>query len=163
MKLNRLLFNNKGYVLEGDIDFSNEEFDGYHLRKINSCHVYITGQEFEDLLMLDVKIESNVTGVCAYTLEDVPLDLKIHENIEISDTVEDDDVIFYEKNAVFDIDPYILSLIVANVPNKIIKKGAKLPSSGKGYRVLSEEEYNKEQENKVDPRWAALDNLDLDK
>ena len=112
--------------------------------------------------MLEVNIDAKVIGVCAYSLEDVPLDIKVHDNIEISDVVEDDDVIFYEKNSVFDIDPYILSLIVTNVPQKIVKKGAKLPSGGKGYRVLSEEEYQKEESKKVDPRWAALDNLDLD-
>ena len=162
MKLNRLLFNNKDYVLEDDIDFSNEKFDGFHLKSIDSCHVKITGQVFEDLLMLEVNIDAKVIGVCAYSLEDVPLDIKVHDNIEISDVVEDDDVIFYEKNSVFDIDPYILSLIVTNVPQKIVKKGAKLPSGGKGYRVLSEEEYQKEESKKVDPRWAALDNLDLD-
>ena len=161
MKLNKLLFNNKDYVLEGDIDFSSEEFDGYHIRKINTAHFKMTGQNYEDLLILDVNIEAEVIGVCAYSLEDVPLNLKIHDSIEFSDTVEDDETIFFEPNVVFDIDPYILSIIVANVPNKIVKKGAKLPSDGEGYRVLSEEEYAKEQENKVDSRWAALDNIEI--
>ena len=43
-----------------------------------------------------------------------------------------------------------------------MKKGAKLPTNGNGYRVLSEDEYNKEQEEKVDPRWAALDDINLE-
>ena len=75
MKLNRLLFANKDYFLEGDIDFSSEKFDGFHLKSIDSCHIKITGKVFEDLLMLDVNIASDVTGVCAYSLEDVPLPL----------------------------------------------------------------------------------------
>ena len=60
-----------------------------------------------------------------------------------------------------EVDEYILDLIIAEVPMKIVKKGAKLPSSGEGYRVLSEDEYNKEQEQKTDSRWAALDDIEL--
>ena len=163
MKINRLFFNNKDYVLEGDIDFSDVKFDGFHLKSIDSCHVKITGSVFEDLLMLNVHINTDITGVCSYTLEDVPLSLKIDDNIEISNEVEDDEIIFYEKNNIFDIDPYILSIIVSEVPDKIVKKGAKLPENGQGYRVMSEEEYNKENEKKRDSRWDVLDSLNLDK
>lgn len=162
MKLNRLFFNNKDYVLEGDIDFSELKFDDFHLCYIDKCHVKITGQIFEDLLMLQVHIDTDIVGVCAYTLEDVPLSLHIDDNIEISNEVEDDEIIFFEKNNIFDIDPYILSIIISEIPDKIVKKDAKLPKNGDGYRVLSEEEYNKENSSKKDPRWAALDDLDLD-
>ena len=162
MKLNRLFFQNKDYVLEGDIDFSNHEFDPYHIRKIGPTHVKVTGSIFEDLLMLNFHIISDVIGVCAYSLEDVPIHLDFKESLEISNEVEDDDTIFYEKNPIFDIDPYVLSLIVSEVPAKIIKKGAELPDNGSGYRVLSEEEYEKEQASKKDSRWNVLDDIDLD-
>ena len=162
MKLNRLFFQNKDYILEGDIDFSSYEFDPYHIRKIGLTHVKITGSIFEDLLMLNFHIVSDVVGVCAYTLEDVPIHLDFKESLEISNEVEDDDTIFFEKNPIFDIDPYVLSLVVSEVPSKIVKKGAELPDDGSGYRVLSEEEYEKEQANKKDSRWAALDDIDLD-
>lgn len=162
MKLNRLLFQNKDYFLEGDIDFSNLEFDPYHIKKIGLTHVKITGSVFEDLLMLNFHIVSDVIGVCAYTLEDVPLHLDFKDSLEISNEIEDDEKIFFEKNMIFDIDPYVLSLLVSEIPAKIVKKGAKLPEDGSGYRVLSEEEYEKEQENKTDARWAALDDIELD-
>lgn len=162
MKLNRLLFQNKDYVLEGDIDFSNLEFDPYHIKKIGLTHVKITGSVYEDLLMLNFHIISDVIGVCAYTLEDVPLHFDFKDSLEISNEIEDDEKIFFEKNMIFDIDPYVLSLLVSEIPAKIVKKGAKLPEDGKGYRVLSEEEYEKEQSNKTDSRWDALDNIDLD-
>jgi len=162
MKLNRLLFQNKDYFLEGDIDFSNLEFDPYHIKKIGLTHVKITGSVFEDLLMLNFHIVSDVIGVCAYTLEDVPLHFDFKDSLEISNEIEDDEKIFFEKNMIFDIDPYVLSLLVSEIPAKIVKKGAKLPEDGTGYRVLSEEEYEKEQENKTDSRWAALDDIELD-
>ena len=162
MKLNRLLFQTKDYFLEGDIDFSNLEFDPYHIKKIGLTHVKITGSVFEDLLMLNFHIVSDVIGVCAYTLEDVPLHFDFKDSLEISNEIEDDEKIFFEKNMIFDIDPYVLSLLVSEIPAKIVKKGAKLPEDGTGYRVLSEEEYEKEQENKTDSRWAALDDIELD-
>ena len=162
MKINRLLFQNKDYVLEGDIDFSDQEFDPFHIRRIDNCHVKITGSIYEDLLLLNMKITSLVIGVCSYTLEDVEIPLHVVDTIQISDSIDDDDELFYEPNVVFDIDPYILSLVIASVPLKIVKKGAKLPSSGKGYRVLTEEEYLKEESEKKDTRWSALDDIDID-
>lgn len=161
MKLNRLLFQNKGYILSGEIDFSSYQEEPYHIKKILPASVKITGSIYEDLLMLDVSIKVTVIGVCSYTLEDVPLNLNINEKIQISDEVEDDEDIFYEKNVIFDIDPYILSLIITNVPTKIIKKGAKLPENGNGYRVISESDYQEEIKNTKDSRWNKLDDIDL--
>ena len=162
MKVNKLLFANKDYVFEGEISFEDASVDPNHIRKILPASFKITGQVFEDLLLLHLDIKTTVIGVCCYTLEDVELPIHIVDDIQISDTIEDDDHIFYEPNVLFDIDPYILSLIIASVPIKIVKKGAKLPNSGEGYRVLSEEEYLKEEASKKDPRWAALDDIELD-
>ena len=162
MKLNRLLFQNKDYVLEGDIDFSDIEFDPNFIRKIGVAHVKITGSVFEDLLMLDFHVVVDVVGVCAYSLEDVPLHLDFKDSIQISDEIEDDDVIFFEQSAIFDIDPYVLSMIISEIPPVLVKEGVSLPKDGDGYRVLSEDEYLEEEANKKDPRWAALDDIDLD-
>lgn len=162
MKINRLLFNNPDYFLEGDFDFSSFEFDPYHIREIKKCHALIKGSIYEDLLMLNIKIDADVVGVCAYTLNDVPLHLDIQEEIDISNEIEDDDNLYFEKNNIFDIDPYILSLVIANVPSILIKEGAKLPENGDGYRVLTEEEYEEEQKHKTDSRWDALDDIELD-
>ena len=162
MKANKLLFENKDYVLEGEVTFDNVELDPNHIRKILPVSFKVTGQVFEDLLLLHFDIKTTVIGVCCYTLEDVEIPMHIVDDLEISGEIEDDEKIFYEPNVLFDIDPYILSLVIASVPIKIVKKGAKLPDGGDGYRVLSEEEHEKEQADKKDPRWAALDDIDLD-
>lgn len=161
MKINRNLFKNKDYFVEEDLDFSNETFDPNHIRQIGKTHVKITGNDYDDFLVLDFKIKSDVIGVCSYSLEDVPLTVKVDASLSFTYEEEDEETIHID-NPIFDVDEYILDLIIAEVPMKLVKKGAKLPSSGAGYRVLSEDEYNKEQEEKVDPRWAALDNIDLD-
>lgn len=160
MKLNRLLFANPNYVLEGEIDFSSLIFNS-NIKQIKTANVKITGSIFEDLLMLKVHIDVDVVGICAYTLEDVEIPLKINETIEISNEIQDDEDIFYEANNIFEIDSYILSMIISNVPSKIVKKGATLPKGGDGYRILTEDEYEKEKTTKKDPRWNKLDDLDL--
>ncbi len=161
MKINRFLFKDKPVAFEEDIDFSHAELDLSHIRCVDKTHVKAVGQEYDDLLVLEVEVNSDIIGVCSYTLEDVPLHLHFKDTLEFSSEIQDDESIFYEEKPIFDLDPYILGLIVSEVPMKIVKKGAKLPNSGQGYRVLSEDEYNKEQENKKDSRWSKLDDIEL--
>jgi len=161
MKINRYQFQNKNYQIEDDIDFSNVTFDPTHIRGISNTHVTVTGNDYDDYLVLNIKIKADVIGVCSYTLEDIPLKVDISTSLSFSFLEEDEDVIHIDS-PIFELDQYILDLIVAEVPLTLVKKGAKLPSSGDGYRVLSEDEYNKEQENKKDSRWSALDDIELD-
>lgn len=161
MQISRFNFQNNVLELEDEIDFSHTELDQNHIRKIENTHVKVSAHEYEDLLVMDVNVECDIIGVCSYTLEDVPLHLKFKDSLEFSNEVEDDDDIFFEPKPIFELDPYILGLIIASTPTKIVKKGAKLPNSGVGYRVLSEEEYNSEKKKKTDSRWSKLDDIEL--
>ena len=161
MNLNRFLFQNNILELEEDIDFSSADIDHSHIREIKKCHVKMSAHEYDDLIVADFKVEADIIGVCAYSLEDVPLHLKFHDSLEFSNEISDDEDIYFEEKPIFSLDPYILGLIIAETPLKIVKKGAKLPSSGEGYRVLSEEDYEKERKSKTDSRWSKLDDLDL--
>ena len=77
----------------------------------------------------------------------------LHKAIELAEQTAKDNNI--------DLDEYILGILLANVPVRIVKKGAKLPGDGNNYRVISEDQYQKEKENSQDSRWSALDDLDL--
>lgn len=160
MKINHYLFKNKDYVLEDDIDFSYESADPTHIKKIGLTHVKIKGNDYDDLFIVEVEATSEVIGVCAYTLEDVPLKIKIKDTLTFSFEEEDEDIIHIDT-PIFDIDPYILSLIISEIPLKIVKPGAKLPSNGDGYRVISEDDYIKENESKKDSRWDKLNDIEL--
>ena len=60
------------------------------------------------------------------------------------------------------MNPYLFSLIIASVPDKVVGKDEKLPESGHGYRILSEEDfYEEKSENKKSP-FDVLDDLELD-
>lgn len=162
MKLNRqILPLNKTVTLEDDIDFSNYDFDPNYIRGINNCHVVLETTQYENLLRIKASIKCVVTAVCAYTLEDVPLEISYQDELNFTDD-ESDDSCYYEPDNIFDIDDYILGLILSQVPPKVVKKGAKLPDNGNGYRVMTEDALLKERENKTDSRWDALNDLDLE-
>ena len=161
MLINRNHFLFYFYFLEEDIDFSKKEFDGVHIRKIDKCHVRLTGDVFDNLFVLQIEITASVIVPSAYTLKDINLDLHFSDVFNISCEDEEDDEIFYEPNDIFDVEPYILSAIIAEVPMVNIAKDEKLPEDGKGYRILSEDDYLEEQKKKVDSRWSKLDDIDL--
>ena len=162
MKINRVLLKeNVPNVFEEDIDFSSVQFDATHIKKIECCHAKATAFEYGEVLHIDVEIKAKVIGICSYTLEDVELDINAKDDLEFTDN-EDDDGCYLVKGPLIDLDEYILGILLANVPVRIVKKGAKLPDSGNGYRVLTQDEYQKEQENAQDPRWDALNDLEFD-
>ena len=111
MQISRFNFQNNVLELEDDIDFSSAELDQNHLRKIENTHVKVIAHEYDDLITMDVSVECDITGVCSYTLEDVPLHLKFKDSLEFSNEIEDDEDIFFEPKPIFDLDPYILGLI----------------------------------------------------
>lgn len=161
MKLNRFAFENDHLEIEDDIDFSSANLDPNHIRKIENAHVKLKADEYEDIIVANFEIQADIIGVCSYTLEDVPLHLKFKDSLEFSNEINDDEDIIYEDKPIFSLDEYILQLIIGEVPLKLVKKGAKLPNSGQDYRVISEEEYEKEKSSKTDPRWSKLDDVEL--
>lgn len=162
MKINRaLLTNGIPKSFEEAIDFSHVSFDQNHIRSIPSCMVKITATDYESILRIVVEINALVIGVCSYTLEDVELKLKINDELNFTDDENDEDC-YYEKDNIIDLDNYILGILLANIPVRIIKKGAKPPKNGENYRVISEDEYIKEKENSHDSRWDILDSVKID-
>lgn len=161
MKINRFAFQNNQLEIEDDVDFSLAKLDPNHIRKIDNTHVKLKAQEYDDLICAEFEITCDVIGVCSYTLQDVPLHLHFKDSLEFSNEINDDEDIIYEDKPIFDVDGYILQLIIGEVPIKLVKKGAKLPESGEDYRVISEDEYLKEKSEKKDPRWSKLDDIEL--
>ena len=60
------------------------------------------------------------------------------------------------------MDHYIFNLLSASVPLSPKAPNAKAPQSGKGYRVLSEEEFLKEKEEQGNSQFDALKDIDFD-
>ena len=108
-------------------------------------------------------MKTDVIASCAYTLEDVPLKVNVKEKLYFSSDEMDQDSedIIYEPGNEILMDNYVLSYVIASVPHNVHKKGAKLPNDGKGYRVLSEEDFIKEKQTEKKPSpFDVLDGID---
>lgn len=163
MKINRaILQEGKAEIYEEDIDFSHNIFNENHIKSVPFAHAKIEATEYGSTLRVIFHIKAKVIGVCSYTLEDVPLDYDFTDELIFTNEEEDSDELIYEKGHLIDLDSHILSLILARVPIKIVKKGAKLPENGNFYRVISEDDYLQEKSKKKDSRWDVLDSVKLD-
>ena len=163
MKLNRATLPvNKSQKYEEDIDFSHQAFDDNHVRKIVSCHVTVLATEYEDVLRCEVTGKAHVIASCSYTLEDVPLDVSFKEDFYFSSEDDNSQDCYYEPGNEVDLNPHILALILAEVPHNVVKSGARLPKSGNGYRVLSEDDYLEEKKNRKNSAFDILDTLEVD-
>jgi len=162
MKINRqTLPLNKEVSFAEDIDFSDAKFDPSFLRKIISCHVEAKAYQNQEILRVIFAVKSQVVAISAYSLKDVPISLKLHDEIIFSDSPEDATA-FYEPQNIVELDDHILGLILSHIPSKVVGKGEKLPSGGEGYRIISEDEYLKEKETKTDSRWEKLDSVKIE-
>ena len=164
MKLNRaILPENKAETFEEEVDFSNYPFDENHVRRIDACNVRVVAQDFGDVLQVQISGKAKVIASCSYTLDDVPMEVKFHDSFYFTDSedgVSED--CYYEPSVEIDLDPHILALILAEVPHTVVKSGAKLPKSGEGYRVLSEEDLLKEKSTKKNSAFDILDSIEFD-
>ena len=163
MKLNRaILPANKPETFDEEIDFSSLKLDENHVKKINKCSVKVIATEFGDVLQCSINGEADVIASCSYTLDDVPLHVNFKDTLYFSSEVMGSQECYFEPGVEIDLDPHILALILAEVPHNITKSGATLPKNGNGYRVLSEEDYVKEKQNKKNSAFDILDSIKFD-
>ena len=163
MTLNRAILPlNKTETFTEEIDFSSQVFDENHVKRINKCLVSVEATEFGDVLRLKVNGEAEVIASCSYTLEDVPTKVKLHDEFFFSSEEDKSQNCYFEPSMMIDLDPHILALILAEVPHNITKSGAKLPESGNGYRVISEDQYLEEKKNKKNSAFDILDSIEFD-
>lgn len=163
MKINRLeLKINVPVTYEENIDFKDASYDSYHVRNIKDCHVVAIATEYGEFLNVKINISCIVLTTSAYTLKDLDYEVIIKDELCFTDNEDLSDAYFYEKLPQIEIDDYIFSLIVANVPTKVVGKNEKLPESGNGYRILSEEDFYNEKNNKKSSPFDILDDLEID-
>lgn len=151
----------KGYFnFDEQLQFQPEMFDNF--AQINDLkNVEVSGNaDYNDRdkrLYVEMNIKGTMILPCAKTLEDVdyPFDITSTEVFAFTKPEEDEDVHFVKKDIV-DLTPVIFSNIMVEVPMRVVKEGAKMLESGKGWKVLDEDEQNKEDEEYIDPRLAKL-------
>ena len=151
---------NKHYELEDDIDLSNVIFPkDSRIKQITECHLKLSFTRFEEAFDILLTFKGKLTAVCSYTLEEFEFPFSFKERISAREDEEGD---YRITNNNIDLVSICVALIDNHVPLNVTKPGASRPSGGEGYRVLTEDELNKERESRPDPRWAALDDIELD-
>ena len=151
---------NKHYEVEEDVDLSKVVFPSdSRIKRIDNCHVIASFTRFDEAFDILLKVKGTLTAICSYTLEEFPFKFSFKERISARDDDEGD---YKIVNNIIDLEGVIIALIDSYVPLNVTKPGAKKPDDGEGYRVLSEEELLEERKATRDPRWAALDDIELD-
>ena len=160
----RRLVPTKENVFEEEIVLDEEKF---HLQlpllEVEKLTAKAVVHRYSDFVNVRLSIKANVTLQCSYTLKPFPSHLSEEDEINFATYEEEEsgDMQYYKGN-VIDLDEYIYNLLSAAVPTSPRAPGAKLPSSGKGFRVLTDEEYQHEKEESTDPRFDVLKDLELD-
>ena len=150
----------KPYIeFDEDIEFDKSSLDNNKLLlDVEDLHVEGDGtfDEVEDLLRVNMHITGTMICPCAITNEplSVDLDSDYDECFAFHDTNDLD--VHVVKNDVIELIPVIFQLINLDVPMHVVKEGIAKYPSGDGWRILSEDEYQKAKRSSIDPRLAKL-------
>lgn len=147
--------------LEEVISFPKSSYEHVAtLNEIKDVKVKAICSNYGDIIEIKLQIQAPLILQCSYTLEDVDYDINTEEILEFSEDPLDEEILEITGNTI-NIDDYVLGIIIGNIPLKVVKKGAKLPNI-QGVKVWSEDEFEENHKNQLDPRLKALDDWDDD-
>ena len=158
------LNSSKQYISEEEVSFDADTYKCIlPLIAVNSCSVTIKANRYDDFIEVMLCVKADLTLQSSYTLKPFNYELKTEEEYHFSSYQEDadDDFIIYKGNIIH-LDELIFNLISASIPMAPKAPGETLQKVDGSVRVMSEEDYLKEKAEAVDPRFAKLDDLDID-
>jgi uncharacterized protein len=106
-----------------------------------------------DTLRLEIKIKGIMVVPCARSLEPVDYLFESVDEAEYSFSESQNDECIIVKGNVIDITDLVKEIISLEVPIRVVKEGAELKKSGKGWEVKGENEVG------IDPRFEKLKEL----
>jgi uncharacterized protein len=108
-------------------------------------------------LTLDLNIEGVMIVPCALSLEPTSYPFKIETEEKFGFDLDEEKEDYWPVfNDTVDLYSLVWQLICLEIPLKVIKEGAKIKTSGDGWKLVSEDEQEMEQASKIDPRLAKL-------
>ncbi len=155
LDVSKLLYG-KENILEEDVVFDPTKFVPHiPLLEVISTHVKVKANRYDDFIDTNVSIRSRVKVQCSYTLKPFEMTIKDSEEYRFSAyETEDEEAIVYSGKLI-DLDEIIFNLLSASIPMAPVMPGAKLPEN-------VQKESLENQEEKLDPRFDALANLEFD-
>ena len=153
----------KVFEQKEDLQFDPEVFVCHSpLIEVKNCHAELKAQRFEEFIYVTLSIKAKVVLECSYTLQHFESVISGVDELHFAPSKDEDEDCIEYKGTSIDMDHYIFNLLSASVPLSPKAPNAKAPTSGKGYRVLSEEEFLKEKEEGGNSRFDALKDLEFD-
>ena len=153
----------KASIVKGrTLSFSQDTvFSGYPLHYpvlgVKKCHYDVKITRLGDYAVAAYQIKA--TLLVADSRDNVPFS-KAFSVTEDVDLLEEEDTTgegYLVSGSEIDLEELALRVLASALPIRLLRSGqVSLPQSGKGYRVLSEEEYAQEKEENGDPRLASL-------
>ncbi|HBF67742.1 MAG TPA: hypothetical protein DDW20_00255 [Firmicutes bacterium] len=163
MRINVNQLSKKPLELEEEISIPESFKCVFPLVSVNKLIAKIHTSSYEDFVDVFLEIKADVILKSVYSLNDFPETITAKEEYHFGSSYDDDDTDMININSnIINMDEYVLNLLSASIPVSPKIKGEKLPSSGEGYVVMSEEEYDKSRDEKYDSRFDKLKDLDLD-
>lgn len=162
MIINRLALKKVDVMeLEEIIIFDKSLFDKHiSLLDIKDVHVVCGVKDFDEVIRASIDVTATLILECAYTLKPFAKKVKVSDDLDFVFKAGEDDNQIVVTDKEINLNPYILGMIITEIPLRAVAPGAQRPKNGNGYRVISEEEYYKEKEQESDPRLAALDRFE---
>ena len=149
--------------LSEDVSFDPEVFVCHiPLVSVESCHAELIAQRFEEFIYINLVVKAKVTLQCSYTLKNFETTIEGSDELHFAPSKDEDEDCIEYKGTSIEMDQYIFNLLSASVPLSPKAPNAEAPKSGKGYRVLSEEEFLKEKGEHGNSQFDALEDLEFD-
>jgi len=153
----------KVQTLEDDLTFDPEVFVCHaSLIEVKNCHVELKAQRFEEFIYVTISLKAKVVLECSYTLKHFETTISGTDELHFAPSKDEDEDCIEYKGTSIELDQHIFNLLSASVPLSPKAPNAKSPSSGTGYRVISEDEFYKEKEEGGNSPFDALKDLDFD-
>ncbi|NLW15149.1 MAG: DUF177 domain-containing protein [Erysipelothrix sp.] len=142
----------------------DETVDTKHERYLEIKDIYVEGSGFYDSktseFIVGLDIECVVIVPCAISL--VPVEIEVNGKLSESFVFfperlpEDDREVLWVESDELDMWPLIWSEILSEIPLRVVDPTLEAYPTGNGWAVLTEEDYQKEKEQEIDPRLAKL-------
>ena len=116
--------------------FDNKYFEKSEIRNLKDVNVSgLISIDYEDSLILELKINGTMILPCAVTLKDVPYEF----DIEIEENIGKFEEIYKNNKNTLDISDILWENIVLEIPIRVVSESAE-PSntSGDGWELISE-------------------------
>jgi hypothetical protein len=149
-------------ILDEEETFDKSFFkDSYPISDIKKCHLEGQLNRTGDIVTAHLHIEAVATLLDSYTNKPFDQKVIVDEAADLLLEENDQGEGYIVPGGQIDLSEIALRMIRSSLPIKILKPGSRLPKSGEGYSVLSEEEVLKQKHESYNPAFDALKDLDI--